>query len=182
MSRTRSSHLLDYQSAGFAHVVAARTALHRGDRATAAEHLDRCVRLRHLFTYAVPVTAIVQLQMIGAYIELGDPAGARSVLRELRDLLQQRVQLAALVAAADEMERQLDAMRRGPLGASSLTAAELRLVPYLATHLSYREIGDRLHVSRHTVKTQAASVYRKVGASSRSEAIDRLGETGPLAG
>ena len=43
----------------------------------------------------------------------------------------------------------------------------------LATHLSFREIGARFFLSRHTVKTQAISAYRKLGASSRSEAVQR---------
>jgi LuxR family maltose regulon positive regulatory protein len=41
----------------------------------------------------------------------------------------------------------------------------------LSTHLSFKEIGERLHVSRNTIKTQAISVYRKLGVSSRSEAV-----------
>ena len=64
----------------------------------------------------------------------------------------------------------------------SLTAAELRLLPFLATHLSFREIGARLYVSRHTVKSQAIAVYRKLGATSRSESVQfahRLGLLGP---
>ena len=43
----------------------------------------------------------------------------------------------------------------------------------LATHLSFREIGLRFFLSRNTVKTQAISVYRKLGASNRSEAVER---------
>jgi LuxR family maltose regulon positive regulatory protein len=62
--------------------------------------------------------------------------------------------------------------------ASTLTAAELRLLPLLTTHLSFREIAERLFVSRNTVKTQAISVYRKLDASSRSEAIARAVELG----
>jgi LuxR family transcriptional regulator, maltose regulon positive regulatory protein len=62
--------------------------------------------------------------------------------------------------------------------ASTLTAAELRLLPLLTTHLSFREIAERLFVSRNTVKTQAISVYRKLDASSRSEAIERAVELG----
>jgi LuxR family maltose regulon positive regulatory protein len=65
----------------------------------------------------------------------------------------------------------LDRMQTRSPGASSLTAAELRLLPLLATHLSFWEIGDRLYLSRHTVKSQAMSVYRKLGASSRGEAV-----------
>ena len=64
------------------------------------------------------------------------------------------------------------------VGASSLTAAELRLLPRLSTHLSYAEIGERLYVSKNTVRTQAYSVYRKLGVSSRSEAVVRTRELG----
>jgi DNA-binding CsgD family transcriptional regulator len=74
----------------------------------------------------------------------------------------------------------LDAIRGGTVGASTLTSAELRLLPLLATHLSFRELGERLYLSRHTVKTQAMSIYRKLGASSRSEAIQRAREAGVL--
>lgn len=44
-----------------------------------------------------------------------------------------------------------------------------------------REIGERVYVSRHTVKTQAISVYRKLGVSSRSKAITRMHGLGLLA-
>ena len=76
-----------------------------------------------------------------------------------------RAELRALVDAQDHTE-------------SVLTAAELRLLPFLPTHLTFREIGARLHISRNTVKTQAISIYRKLGASSRADAIDRAGQLG----
>ena len=62
----------------------------------------------------------------------------------------------------------------------ALTTAELRLLPHLTTYLSMPEIAERLHVSRNTVKTQAISIYRKLGVSSRSEANERIVETGLL--
>jgi LuxR family maltose regulon positive regulatory protein len=61
---------------------------------------------------------------------------------------------------------------------SSLTLAELRILRFLPTHLSFREIGDRLHVSTNTVKSQAHAVYRKLGACSRSEAVARASRVG----
>ena len=64
--------------------------------------------------------------------------------------------------------------------AMSLTGAELRLLPYLATHLTFPEIASRLFLSRNTVKTEAVSIYRKLGASSRSQAIERAVEVGFL--
>ena len=62
--------------------------------------------------------------------------------------------------------------------AADLTAAELRLLPFLSTHLSFREIGERLYISRNTVKTEAIAIYRKLGASSRSEAVKHAAELG----
>ena len=63
---------------------------------------------------------------------------------------------------------------------STLTAAELRLLPLLATHLSFREIAERLYVSRNTVKTQAISIYRKLGVSSRRPAVEAARKLGFL--
>ena len=51
-------------------------------------------------------------------------------------------------------------------------------MPLLSTHLTFREIGERLYVSRNTVKTQAISIYRKLDVSSRGEAVIRAGELG----
>jgi anti-anti-sigma factor len=81
---------------------------------------------------------------------------------------------------AEQLHARVNTVRADVLGASTLTAAELRLLPLLATHLTFREIGGRLHVSFHTVKTQAMSIYRKLGVSSRSQAIEHAQELGLL--
>ena len=52
-----------------------------------------------------------------------------------------------------------------------LTPAELRLLHFMPTHLNFREIAEQLVVSGNTVKTQAQSIYRKLGVSSRAEAV-----------
>ena len=52
----------------------------------------------------------------------------------------------------------------------------------LATHLSFPEIAADLYLSPHTVKSQAMSIYRKLGASSRSRAVTRSRELGLLEG
>jgi LuxR family maltose regulon positive regulatory protein len=54
-------------------------------------------------------------------------------------------------------------------------------LPLLVTHLSFREIAEQLYVSRNTVKTQAISVYRKLGVSSRADAIGRASTLGLVA-
>ena len=113
-------------------------------------------------------------------VALEDTAGAREVLRQARDILQKRPDLGVLPEQVDQLESKLETMRTGKVGASSLTAAELRLVPFLPTHLTYPQVGARLHVSRNTVKSQAISIYQKLGVSSRDEAIERLHEVGLL--
>jgi DNA-binding CsgD family transcriptional regulator len=61
-------------------------------------------------------------------------------------------------------------------GASALTAAELRLLPLLATHLSVPEIAGELFLSPHTIKSQMKSIYRKLGSSTRTQTITRARE------
>jgi LuxR family maltose regulon positive regulatory protein len=53
----------------------------------------------------------------------------------------------------------------------TLTAAELRVLDLLPTHLTLGEIADELHISRNTVKSQVAAVYRKLRAATRTEAV-----------
>jgi len=91
--------------------------------------------------------------------------------------------LGTLVGEAAELRAQL-ASERGTStpGASSLTGAELRMLPLLATHLSYPEIAAELFVSTNTIKSQAYSLFRKLGASSRSQAVARSRELALLEG
>ncbi len=76
-------------------------------------------------------------------------------------------------------ESQVAAVDAEP-GPSLLTTAELRVLQYLPSHLSFPEIGQRLCLSRHTVKSQAFSAYRKLGVASRSGAVTTARELGLL--
>ena len=135
------------------------------------------MRLRPRFSYVqAHVSALTLIELARVYVALSDTGGARAVLREVNDILRMRPALGILPARAAELQAKLEAMQNVTVGASSLTTAELRLVPHLATHLTFPEIGTRLHISRHTVKTQAISIYQKLGVSSRSEAIERMRE------
>ena len=108
---------------------------------------------------------------------------AGTVLSEADAILRVRPGLGTLNRLADEL-RQRIAMASTSSGAwaLSLTAAELRVLPLLTTHLAFPQIGERLFLSRTTVKTHAGSIYRKFGVSSRSEAIERAIELGPARG
>ena len=61
-----------------------------------------------------------------------------------------------------------------------MTAAELRILRFLPTHLSFREIAERTYVSANTIKTQANAVYRKLDVSCRSDAVERARAWGLL--
>ena len=175
----RAGALDGYVASALVHAVAARVAVHQGDLPRAQHQLARATRLRPLLTYALPYFAVQTLLEVGrACLALDDAAGARVVLRQAREIVRRRPDLGILPAQVDELWSKLDLSRGGAVGVSSLTTAELRLLPYLATHLSFAEIGERLYVSRHTVKTQAVSIYRKLGASSRSQAVQRLRQLG----
>jgi LuxR family maltose regulon positive regulatory protein len=104
-------------------------------------------------------------------------------MREVDELLRRRPGLGTLTGEAAALRAQL-ARERGPSapGASALTGAELRLLPMLSTHLSFAEIGEELFLSPHTIKSHARSLYRKLGASTRSQAITRARELGLLDG
>jgi LuxR family maltose regulon positive regulatory protein len=160
--------------------VAARTAAHEGDLQEAKRLLVLASRLRPKCTDFFPLSAQFLVQLAHAYLELADTAGAQAVLRQVRDILHVRPDLGVVPQQADEIQQKLDTIHVEALGASTLTAAELRLLPLLATHLTMAEIGERLYLSRNTVKSEAVSTYRKLGVSARSEAIRRAVEIGLL--
>jgi LuxR family maltose regulon positive regulatory protein len=169
----------DYWTSALVYAWTARTAARRGALAEARGLVTRAARLRPLLTYALPIVAAqALLELAHTYVALGDQNGGRTVLRQLHDVLQQRPKLGTVAQQADDLSSRLQLLNAEILGASALTTAELRLLPFLPTHLSFAEIGERLYVSRHTVKTQAISIYRKLGVSSRSETIERMTELG----
>ena len=54
-----------------------------------------------------------------------------------------------------------------------LTKSEIRILRYLPTHLTAREIAGQLNVSAHTVTTHMRHLYAKLGAHRRHEAVAR---------
>jgi LuxR family transcriptional regulator, maltose regulon positive regulatory protein len=79
----------------------------------------------------------------------------------------------------DELHPELAAWRRGSGEESrrtsrtidALTAKEQEVLARLPSHLTYQGIGRELYLSVNTVKTYVSAVYRKLGVSSRSEAV-----------
>jgi LuxR family maltose regulon positive regulatory protein len=183
MSIVRRANLEEYATSALVYVAAARVALHGGDVSTANRYLVHVQRLREQLTHAVPHLAVqTRLELARAYVGLGEIAGARTLLREIGDLLRHRPDLGILVDQTDDLRAQLALRGSTTSGFQTLSPAELRLLPLLSTHFSFREIGEELFVSPHTVKSQAISIYRKLGVSSRSEAVQNARKIGLLEG
>jgi LuxR family maltose regulon positive regulatory protein len=162
----------------------ARVGLARGDVAAARERLAAAHRLRPQLTAALSwVSVQARLELARVHLGLADPAGARTLLAEAEEICRVVPSLGSLELQLDDARDLLRSASAPDAGwATALTAAELRLLPLLTTHLSFAEIAERLFVSRNTVKTQAISIYRKLDVSSRSDAIARARELGLVDG
>ena len=174
----------DYATSVLVVAVAARHAVHRGDLEQADRLIARAMRARPSCTFAMPFMAVgVRLQLAKVHLARGNISTARHLLREIDDILLHRPDLGALVDRAPRLRGLLTSSTQGePGGAPPLTAAELRLLPYLQTHLTLAEIGERLFVSRNTVGSEVTSIYRKLGVSSRADAVRQATAVGLLGG
>jgi LuxR family maltose regulon positive regulatory protein len=120
--------------------------------------------------------------MGAAYLALADAADVRNLVLQIDDVLHRRPQMGSLRLEVDRLRQQVRGLTVGSDDgwAMTLTTAELRLLPLLASHWSFREIGDHMFLSRNTIKTQAISIYRKLGVSSRTQALRKASELGLL--
>jgi LuxR family maltose regulon positive regulatory protein len=176
--------LHDYAVSVLAFTMAARLAMHRGDLDEADRLLIRAMRARPSCTFVLPFFAVrARLQLTKAYSTRGDQASARHLLREIDELLLHRPNLGTLVDQVSQVHQTVAGNAQvGATGATPLTGAELRLLPYLQTHLTIGEIGERLFVSRNTVSSEVSSIYRKLGVSSRNDAVQQATKIGLLGG
>jgi LuxR family maltose regulon positive regulatory protein len=172
----------DYITCLQAFAGAARLFVHHGDPGEARRQLTRAMRARPPATYVFPFVAVrLRLQLAKVSLALAEVAIARQLLREIDDILRQRPALGALIDEVKEFRRVLAAgTATGVTGRSPLSPAELRLLPYLQTHLTAERIAERLFVSNWTVKTQIKSIYRKLDVSSRNDAVQKATTIGLL--
>jgi LuxR family transcriptional regulator, maltose regulon positive regulatory protein len=158
--------------------VHAEAEAHRRRPEASRRSAERSHRLGDRMAPAVP-RAQIHLRLVTGWAAVlrGDLAEARFRLGEVTPLLPEEPDAAVLRQWYDDLSERLaggshDAARVG------ITAGEFRILQELPTHRSLEEIGERLYVSRNTVKSHTVSIYRKLGVSSRSAAVERARELG----
>jgi LuxR family transcriptional regulator, maltose regulon positive regulatory protein len=174
--------LTDDPVAGFVLAAAAATSAHEGRSDVAKRDVRASLDVVAATGDSIAwLGAEVRILLACARLWLADVVGARTLLAQASRLAR-RTRGASVFehwfnTAWSHMDTIAEASLAGP---SALTIAELRVLRFLPSHLSFREIAARLRVSPNTVKTQAHGVYRKLGAASRSEAVARAQEAGLL--
>ncbi len=176
----------------------ARIALAANDHEAAEQHLDA----RFLGNLTTRAALVRQVLLATAAIERGDPEAPGLVSEVLRiarregflgtivttapQLTRYLVEHAAHLPPEPFLDRIIDAARKArsiqaqaSRLATPLTMAELRVLELLPTN-SYTQTAATLYISHNTVKTHLRSIYRKLGVSSRAEAIERAVELGLL--
>ncbi len=171
-AKVEMNGLQEYPSLFLVYAVSALSCAHWRQPAEARRDAGRAERLLRSSSGAMPWNGSQgRILLVHVYLRLGDLARARQALHgAVSDLSQHGLE------GAVELDRRLDRARAAVDSATGmgppLTAAEMRILQFLPTHLSFREIAAHLHVSRNTVKTQVISAYRKLGAASRTEAVE----------
>lgn len=88
---------------------------------------------------------------------------------------------AELVDAIRRVGAGEDVFDRLPASAPQLTAREREVLQHVAAGLTNAEIAEHLRLSPNTVKEHASSMFRKLGARNRAEAVQRAQRLGFLA-
>ena len=171
MSQVDHYGLNDHPTQALVYAVSALIRARRGRPDAAVADVRTAVRLQTGLREMTPwYEAETHITLARGLLQLDDGVAARShlgsagrYLRKVEDAVVLREWLDAAWAEAETAD--------AVVGRWPLTPAELKLLHMLPTHFSFRQIADQGFVSQNTVKTQAQSVYRKLGVSSRAEAV-----------
>jgi LuxR family transcriptional regulator, maltose regulon positive regulatory protein len=174
---TREVGLLDAREDGEVHTAYGVALAAAGRREEALPSLEKGVFLRRL--WAQPLDLIDGLIALATTVaELGDRARAAELFAEAEGLAARCRDAGALpvrLAAAKRAARLVK-----PARGDALSGREVAVLDLLARGLSEREVAAELVVSFNTVHSHVKAIYRKLGVSSRAEALARhLGEPRP---
>ena len=173
--------LSENQVSGLAHAALGRALLTTGEFESARAQLDPAIAL--LRGGVVPAWSAYALLWAAHVVGgLGDLSGAYQLLEEAETLLASFDDPGILSALLDDVRRRISAARRRRRqpDPTALSEAELAVLRQLRSPKSQRAIAGELSVSINTIKTHTSAIYRKLGVTSRAEAIARAVELGLL--
>jgi LuxR family maltose regulon positive regulatory protein len=158
---------------GIVHMAVGQALMLHGKLAEADEQLRRALEL--LGIDSMLVQRARALLLLGSVRQgHGDLPGARTLVEQARELVERLADPGSLPALLEQANRDLGlATRRQIEAATPLTKRERAVLRQLPTRLSNREIGRELYVSINTVRSQIQAIYRKLGVTSRAEAVAR---------
>ena len=164
----------DSPAVALVYAVSAELRARLGRLSEAGAELHQGLRLLSKTTDPSPwFEAECRLIAARATLRLSGPKAARELLEQAAGAARRVPDAPVLHAWLDQASADIELALGSSHGADwALTAAELRVVGYLPSHLSFPEIAERLHVSPNTVKTHARGIYRKLGVSSRGNAVE----------
>jgi LuxR family transcriptional regulator, maltose regulon positive regulatory protein len=160
----------------FAVVASGQIASLQGEFDTAARYLAAGARLAR-FWGQQEWQLLISSWLAEAELRRGYPAAAREAMGEAYDVIDAGRGLPLATRIAEETAARLRLVtrrrtaRHGPL-VEELTDRELRILELLPSGLPLSTLAERLYLSVNTVKGYAKSLYRKLDASSRHEAVE----------
>ena len=160
---------------GVARIATGAVHAERGRLPEARSELEPVLEARRrLFGISPWPTFELLMLLARVRLDLGDRAGAAELAAEARDLLTALPDdTEALQARLAELDRRIAGRSRVVSLAEPLTEREAAVLRLLGGSLSLREIGQELYVSANTVKTHTQAIYRKLGVSTRHDAVER---------
>ena len=175
MAQVERCELRDCPSMALVLAVSAAVRAERGQIEAAAQDSQRALELLAGITDPSPWYEIeCRIVLARAALRLHGLTAARDLLATAAAVLDRATDPGVLGVWLEEARARVElALDTTAAIDWSLTAAEVRVLSYLPSHLSFREIADFLYVSPNTVKTHARGIYRKLGVTSRGNAVDR---------
>jgi LuxR family maltose regulon positive regulatory protein len=153
----------------------------QGRTVEARAEFEHALRIRRRWLGITPWPVIDSMIRLATVLDdLGERPAAAALLGEARQLLTQYPDGAqAQRDRLHRLERRLTRPLQG-VAAEHFTKREMTVLRLLRGTLSLREIGQELYLSPNTVKTHTRAAYRKLGVSTRQDAIARAHEIGVL--
>jgi LuxR family maltose regulon positive regulatory protein len=165
---------------GIVYLALGRALGRQGELAEAEVQLGRALELFEIDSMLVH-RALALLVLASVRHGRGDLPGARALVDQARELVDQATDPGMLPSLLEQNEEALGSRPRRPVQAAApLTERELAVLRLLPTQLSTREIGRELYVSPNTVRSHIQAIYRKLQVSSRAEAVTKARQLGLL--